>query len=63
MGWGNRKTQRRMMAQKVREKGSRGGVWVAQMVECLTLEFGSGHDHRVMESNPAWGSALSVEPA
>ena len=51
------------MAQKVREKGSRGGVWVAQMVECLTLEFGSGHDHRVMESNPAWGSALSVEPA
>ena len=28
------------------------GTWVAQLVKCLTLDFGSGHDLRVMRSSP-----------
>ena len=36
---------------------------MAQLVECLTLDFGSGHDPRVMGSSPTLGSVLSVEPA
>ena len=36
---------------------------MAQSVEGLTLDFGSGHDPRVVESSPASGSTLSVEPA
>ena len=43
-------------------KGS-GGAWVAQSVECLTLDFGSGHDPRIQGSSPKSGPALSVEPA
>ena len=38
-------------------------TWVAQLIECLTLDFGSGHDPRVIRSSPASGSVLSVEPA
>ena len=40
-----------------------GGTWVAQLVEHLTLGFGSGHDPRVVESSPASRSMLSLEPA
>jgi len=40
-----------------------GGVWVAQLVKCPTLEFSSGHDLRVMRSSPASSSMLGVEPA
>ena len=40
----------------------RGG-WVAQSVDRLTLDFDSGHDPGVVESSPALGSALRVEPA
>lgn len=35
---------------------------MAQSVECLTLDFGSGLDLRVVGSSPASGSALNVEP-
>ena len=35
------------------------GTWVAQLVEYLTLDFGSGHNLRVMESSSMLGSALS----
>ena len=36
---------------------------MAQSVECLMLDFGSGHDPSIVGSSPASGSALSVEPA
>ena len=35
---------------------------MAQSVECPTLDFGSGHDPRVVGSSPTSGSVLSVEP-
>ena len=34
------------------------GAWVAQSVKCLTLDLGSGHDLRVVRSNPMLGSEL-----
>ena len=34
-----------------------------QSVEHPTLDFGSGHDSRVVGLSPISGSALSVEPA
>ena len=40
-----------------------GKAWVVQSVEHLTLDLGSGHDPRVMESSPELGSVLNVEPA
>ena len=40
-----------------------GGTWVAQLIEHLALDFGSGHDPRVVGSSPVSGSALSVELA
>ena len=36
---------------------------VAQLVKCLTPDFGSSNDLRVMRSSPALGSALGMEPA
>ena len=39
------------------------GAWMAQSVECLTFDFGSGHDLRVMRSSPVLGSMLSKECA
>ena len=39
------------------------GAWVAQWVQCLTLDFRSGPDPRVVSSSLVLGSALSVEPA
>ena len=36
---------------------------LAQSVKCLSLDFGSGHDLRVMRLSPALGSVLRVEPA
>ena len=33
-------------------KVSAPGPWVAQLVECLTLDFGSGHDLNVCEIEP-----------
>ena len=37
------------------------GAWVAHPVGCLTLDFGSGRDIRVMGSSPLAGSMLSAE--
>ena len=39
------------------------GTWVAQLVEHLTLGFGSGHDLRVMRLSPTVDSMLSGESA
>ena len=39
------------------------GAWVAQLVKCPTLDFGSGHDLRVMGSSLVLGSTLGLEPA
>ena len=39
------------------------GAWVDQLIEHLTLDFGSDHDLRVVGSSPSSGSALSMEPA
>ena len=39
------------------------GTWVSQMVQHVTLDFGSGHDPRVVTSSPASGSMLAMEPA
>ena len=36
---------------------------MAQSVERLTLDSGSGHDPKVVGSKPVLGSALSVETA
>ena len=36
---------------------------MAQSVKCLILDFGSGHDFRVVRSSPMSGSALGVESA
>ena len=43
-------------------KDATWGAWVSQLVECPTLEFGSGHDFTVVGSSPTSGSMLSVEP-
>ena len=34
------------------------GAWVAQSAKCWTLNFGSNHNPRVMESSPILGLAL-----
>ena len=39
------------------------GIWVAQSLKHLTLDFGSSYDLRVIRSSPALGSALGMEPA
>ena len=36
---------------------------MAQSVERPTLDFGSGHDLRVVGLSPTLGSVLSMEPA
>ena len=45
------------------EKTALRVTWVAQLVKCLTLGFGSGHDLGVLRLSPVLGSAWSVEPA
>ena len=35
------------------------GLWVAELVKHLTLDFGSGRDLMVMRLSPALGSVLS----
>ena len=37
------------------------GGWVAHSVECLTLDFSTGHNPRVVGLSPELGSTLSVE--
>jgi len=48
---------------KKKKKEGRGCTWVAQLVKCPTLDFGSGHDLRVVRSSPMSGSTLGMEPA
>ena len=36
---------------------------MAQLSKHPTLDFGSGHDLRVVRSSPASGSKLGVDPA
>ena len=38
-------------------------MWVAQSVECLTLDFCSGHDLRVVGLSPTSSSMFIVESA
>jgi len=38
-------------------------TWVAQLVKRPTLDFGSGHDLRVVRSSPTSGPMLGMEPA
>lgn len=40
-----------------------GGVWVAQSVERPTLDFGSGHDLRVVGLSLTLGSTVCVQSA
>ena len=44
-------------------KESFWGARVAQLIEHLILDFGSGHDPRVVGLSLTSGSVLSVEPA
>jgi len=53
---------------KMKEKGilqkvNPQGTQVAQLVKRLTLDFGSGHNVRVVRSSPMSGSTLAVEHA
>ena len=49
---------------KTKKKKTSQGTWVAQSVECPTLDFGSGHDLAVREFEPLIGlHAGGVEPA
>ena len=43
--------------------GVGNGAWVAQSVMCPTLDFGLGHDLKVVGLSPALGSVLGMEPA
>ena len=45
------------------KKKSLGGAWVAQSVKHLALDFGSGHDLRVVRLSPVLGSMFSRESA
>ena len=36
------------------------GAWLAQSVKCLTLDFGSVYDLRIVGSSLALGSALTA---
>ena len=40
-----------------------GDACVAQLVKCPTLDFGSGHDLRVVRSNHISDFSLGMEPA
>ena len=51
--YGNRDIKTRMLRD----------AWVAQSVECVTLDFGAGHVSGAVGSSPMSGSALSMEPA
>ena len=45
------------------QKTESRGTWVAQLVKCWTLGFGSGQYLRMVRSSPKLGSALTVESA
>ena len=39
------------------------GAWMAQSVKHLALDFGPGHDLRVVKLSPALGPVLKMDPA
>ena len=39
------------------------GTQVAQLVKCLTLDFGSGHDLRILRLSPTLSYMLGMESA
>ena len=57
--------QRWGLASDLREIKREGewGTWVAQLVKCPTLDFGSGNDLRVLGSSPMSGTLLNRESA
>ena len=61
--WNIRRSNEKIQKSKCSNKKAKGGTWVAQSVEYLTLVFGSGHDLRVVRSGPILGPRLSVESA
>ena len=44
-------------------EGKDRGAWGAQLVECLILDLGSGHDLMVCETEPCVGLCAEWEPA
>jgi len=53
----------RLVNDRFTQEWQNRGAWVAHSVEHLTFGFSSGHDLRVVESSPKWGSTLSQESA
>ena len=51
------------MNEQTHKKTDSWGAWVAQSEEYLTLDFRSGHDHRIERLSPTLGSVLSVRSA
>ena len=49
--------RKKRVATGVKERGT----WVAQLVKCPTLYFGSGHDLMVLRLGPGSDSKLSME--
>ena len=52
--FGNSVCKECMRIRKILKQPKQGGAWVAQLVKHLTLDFGSGHDLRVMRSALSW---------
>ena len=46
----------------VHSKWGVGGAWVAQLIEWLTLDFGSGCDLEVLDGAPRGASGSSRNP-
>ena len=62
MNWGQ--TNRQLLVLNAAlESVSLRGAHVAQLVKCLTLDFSSGQDLRVLRWSPALGSVLGPETA
>jgi len=45
---------------KMTHKTEMRGTWVAQSVKRPTLDFGSGHDLRILGSSPVLGGVVST---
>lgn len=55
-------TTQRKLGKEVHSKSKTWDAWGTQQVECLSLDFGSGHDLKVKGSSPVSGSAQSMQP-
>ena len=47
--------------QDIFNKDKEWSAWVAQLIKCLTPDFGSGHDLVVRGLSPVSGSVLTAE--